>query len=172
MSYFRANAKCFIDAGVSIGDGTQIWQFASVIRGAVIGRNCNVGAGAIVDAARVGNDVLIGAGAQLHPGTVIGDNVFVGPGVIFCNDRWPRVSKDGFDSEALLSGRMVTVQVCDGASIGAGAIVLPGVRIGIGATVAAGARVDESVPDHHLAKREGDIVPIAARCAERMRGAA
>lgn len=162
----------FIGPDVSVGDGTHIWQFASVIRGAVIGQKCSVGAGAIVDAARVGDNVLIGAGAQLHPGTVIGDNVFVGPGVIFCNDRWPRVSKDGFDGEALLSGKIVTVQVCDGASIGAGAVILPGVRIGIGATVAAGARVDESVPDYYLAKREGDIVPIAARRAERMRGAA
>lgn len=168
----KIETMTFIGSDVSIGDNTRIWQFASVIRGAVIGKKCNVGAGAIIDAARVGDNVLIGAGAQLHPGTVIGDNVFIGPGVIFCNDRWPRVSKDGFDSEALLSGTMITVQVCDGASIGAGAVILPGVRIGKDATVAAGARVDESVPDNHLAKREGDIVPIAARCAERMRGAA
>lgn len=158
----------FVDDSVTIGAGSKVWQFASVIRRSILGENCVVGAGAIVDAATVGDNVLIGAGAQLHPGTHIGSNVFVGPGVIFCNDRWPQVGKDGFDSAAILIGGFVTTLIEDDANIGAGAIILPGVRIGRGSTVAAGARVDESVPDYHLAKREGDVVPLAARNAERM----
>lgn len=165
------SAAACIDSTASIGARTRVWQFASVIRGARIGCECVVGAYALIDAASVGDGCLLGAGSQLHPGTAIGDRVFVGPGAIFCNDRWPRVSKDGFDSEALLSGEFVTVCVEDNAVIGAGCIVLPGVTIGKGAVIAAGSRVDRRVPAFHLYKYSGECVALAPRHAERMRAA-
>lgn len=155
-------------AEATIGHGTRIWQFASIIRAARVGSGCTIGACALVDAAIIGDDCLIGAAAQLHPGTVIGNAVFVGPGVIFCNDRWPRVSKDGFDTEALLGGKFVTVRVEDGAVIGAGAIILPGVTIGKGAVIAAGSRVARSVPAYYLVKARDEMLPLAPRRAERM----
>jgi acetyltransferase-like isoleucine patch superfamily enzyme len=61
------------------------------------------------------------------------------------------------------------VVVKDGASIGAHAVVLPGVTIGAGAMIGAGATVDRSVPDGHLLRRDGEIVPIAAKLPDRMR---
>lgn len=155
----------------NIGAGTKVWQFASVLRGARIGRGCTVSAYALVDAAQVGDNCLISSGAQLHPGTKIGNDVFVGPVVVFCNDRWPRVAKDGFDREALLDGSFITVLVEGGTSLGAGVVVLPGVKIGRGTVVAAGARVIKSVPPYSIYKRDGSIVPISPRRAERMREA-
>lgn len=155
-----------------VGDDTTVWQFASVIRGAVIGRGCTVAAYALIDAARVGDHCLIGSRAQIHPGVEVGNRVFVGPGVIFCNDRWPTVDKEGFDSEALLGGEFTTTVIGSGASLGAGAIVLPGSYVGAGAMVAAGAVLDGGVPERHLLKRDGEIVPIdAGRTPLRMRRA-
>ncbi|MDX3971158.1 MAG: DapH/DapD/GlmU-related protein [Bradyrhizobium sp.] len=165
------HAKAHVEAGVSIGAGTSVWQFASVIRGATIGADCSVGGCAIVDAAIVGDRCLIGHGAQLHPGTRLCNDVFVGPGVIACNDRWPRVGKDGFDAGALLDRRLLTVLISDGVSIGAGAIILPGVLIGANSVVAAGAVVTHSMPPCSLWKRKGGWVPLSARRPLRLREA-
>lgn len=140
-----------------LGQGTTVWQFASVIRGARLGALCSVGAGAIVDGAIVGDGSLIGSGAQLHPGTKIGQGVFVGPGAIFCNDFWPRASKTGFE---LPAGDRHTVIVEDEASIGAGVIILPGVTIGKGAMVAAGVVCERSIPACNLLRRDGTIEPL------------
>lgn len=151
----------------TIGKGTRVWQFASIIRHADVGDDCNIGSCAIIDGAIIGDGCLIGHGASINPGTRIGDNVFIGPNVTICNDRWPRVGKDGFDVGSLLKG-LVTVDVGDEVSIGAGAQILPGVTIGAGAVIAAGSTVTRNVKDHHLHKRSGETVAIAARAPERM----
>jgi acetyltransferase-like isoleucine patch superfamily enzyme len=142
----------------SLGDGTFVWQFSSVIRGAVIGQRCVIAACAIVDGARMGDGCLIGHGASLHPGTRLEDDVFVGPGAIFCNDRWPRASKDGFDTDGLKT--RATSVVKDGASIGAGCIILPGVVIGPGAMIAAGVICERPVPGGYLLRRDGSLEPV------------
>lgn len=139
---------------VKIGAGTKVWQFASVIRGAVVGKDCNIASCAILDGAHVGDGCAIGHGAQLHPGTKIGNRVFVGPGAIFCNDMWPSVGKEGF----ALGGWTVIVE--DDASIGAGAIILPGVRIRKGSMVAAGACVDRDVQEGMVWRRNGYMAAI------------
>jgi UDP-2-acetamido-3-amino-2,3-dideoxy-glucuronate N-acetyltransferase len=151
----------------TIGKGSKVWQFASVIRGAEVGDDCNIASSVIIDGAILGNGCLIGHGSSINPGTRLGDNVFVGPLVTICNDRWPRVGKDGFDISALLNGA-VTVDVGDDVSIGAGVQVLPGVTIGAGAVIAAGSTVTRNVKPHHLHKRSGEMVPLAARSPERM----
>lgn len=147
---------CVGDA--KIGARTHVWQFASVIRGSAIGADCTIGSTAIVDGARMGDGCSIGHGAQLHPGTWLGDKVFVGPGAIVCNDLWPSMSKQGFDLDALLAGELVTVRIEDGAVIGAGALILPGVTVEAGAFVAAGAVVTRPVLSGHLWHRTGDMV--------------
>jgi UDP-2-acetamido-3-amino-2,3-dideoxy-glucuronate N-acetyltransferase len=140
----------YIDQTSTVGADTKVWQFASVIRGSVVGGACNVASCSIIDGAQVGDRCLIGHGAQLHPGTKIGNDVFVGPGAIFCNDVWPRCSKDGFEI-----GDKWTVIVEDGAVIGAGAVILPGSRIGAGSMVAAGAVCDCSLSAGILLQRNG-----------------
>lgn len=161
----------FVSENSFVCDGTKIWQFASVIRGAIIGADCNIGACAIVDGARIGDKCSVGHGAQLHPGLVAGNEVFFGPGCVVCNDPWPRVRKGDFDISRILSGEFVTVVIGNGASLGAGAIILPGVTIGDGAMVSAGAVATSSIPDGHLLKRDGDIVVIGRRQVARMREA-
>jgi UDP-2-acetamido-3-amino-2,3-dideoxy-glucuronate N-acetyltransferase len=159
--------------GAQIGARTKVWQFASVIRNARIGEDCSIATGAIVDGARLGARVIVSHGAFIDPGIVIGNDVFIGPHVDLCNDAWPRVEKTGFDIAALISGDLVTTRIEDGASLGAGVIVLPGIIIGAGAMVAAGSVVECSVPPAHLHKRNGMVVPIdPSRIVKRMRSAA
>lgn len=150
--------RAYVDKDCSFGDGTFVWQFASVIRGAVIGQRCSIAANAIVDKAKLGDCVLVGHGASIHPGTVIENDVFIGPGSIICNDRWPRVSKAGFDFCALSTRSTVVIK--EGASIGAGAIILPGVVIGAGSMVAAGVVVDRPVPSGQILRRDGSLEPM------------
>lgn len=145
------HSQAFVE-GATIAATASVWQFASVIRGSCIGEETSVGANAIVDGATIGDNCAIGHAASIHPGSVIHDNVFVGPHVVLCNDMWPSTDKAGWDKPT-----RATVVICDGASIGACAVVLPGVRVGRGAVVAAGAVVDRDVPDGLVWRRNGYI---------------
>lgn len=123
----------------AVGEGTRIWAFTHVLPGAVIGADCNLN-----DHVFVENDVVIGdrvtlkSGVQVWDGVRLADDVFVGPNVTFTNDPFPR-SKQYPESFA-------TTVVGRGASLGGGAVILPGVRIGRGAMVGAGAVVTKDVP--------------------------
>lgn len=123
----------------SIGDGTNIWQFCVVLPNAVIGKDCNICANVFVE-----NDVIVGdrvtvkCGVQLWDGLRLEDDSFVGPNVTFSNDVNPR-SKHWPE-------KFMTTIVKKGASIGAGATILPGVTIGEWAMVGAGAVVVKDVP--------------------------
>lgn len=161
-----------IDDSVVIGAGTRVWQFASVIRNAVLGEDCSIATCSIVDGASLGDRVIVSHGAFIDPGIEIGSDVFIGPGVKLCNDAWPRVDKTGFDMEPMIDGSFVTTRIENGASLGAGVVVLPGIKIGCNVMVAAGAVVIKSVPDGHLYKRDGSIAPIDDKVAvKRMRAA-
>ena len=145
--------------GAVLGDGTKVWQFASVIRGAVLGKDCTVAAGACLDGPKLGDRCIVSPGVDIGPGFEIGDDVFLGPGVVLCNDAWPRTHKTGWDVEALRNGA-VCVRIGNGASLGAHVVVLPGVTIGEGAMIAAGSVVGRDVPAGMLFKRCGEIVPV------------
>jgi UDP-2-acetamido-3-amino-2,3-dideoxy-glucuronate N-acetyltransferase len=126
-------------AACSIGEGTNIWQFVVVLRGAQIGRDCNICAQTLIEGdVIVGDRVTVKSGVQLWDGTRIESDVFVGPNVTLTNDLYPR-SKEYPDT---FSGIMIRRN----ASIGANATILPGVTIGEYAMVGAGAVVTENVP--------------------------
>lgn len=123
----------------NVGEGTRIWAFAHVLRGAVVGRNCNICDGVFIEGdVQVGDDVTIKSGVQLWDGIRLGKGVFVGPNATFTNDRFPR-------SKRYLDSYPRTV-VKDGASIGANATILPGIEIGEHAMIGAGAVVLADVP--------------------------
>jgi len=121
-----------------IGEGTRIWQYAVVVKGARIGRDCNICAHTFIEGgALVGDRVTLKSGVFVWDGITLGDDVFVGPNATFTNDPFPR-SRVAVDYPATLVKR--------GASIGAGAVILPGVTIGEGAMIGAGAVVTKDVP--------------------------
>lgn len=124
----------------TIGANTTIWQFCVILSGAVIGTDCNICAQVLIEGgARIGNRVTVKSGVQVWDGIVIEDDVFVGPNVTFCNDRYPKSrSKDWL---------LERIVVKAGASIGGGVTILPGVTVGRNSIVGAGAVVTKDVPD-------------------------
>lgn len=157
--------KAHVD-GVEIGARTKVWQFASVIRGARLGADCVVACGATLDGCAFGDRVIVCHNVAAGPGFLIGNDVFIGPNVTLCNDAWPRVAKDGFDAGKLRAG-MVVIRIGDGSSIGANAVILPGVTIGKNVMVAAGSAVNKNVPDGMLWGRDGWMLPITLEMRER-----
>lgn len=126
-------------ASLSIGRGTRIWQFCVVLGEAQVGSDCNICSHVFLENdVVVGDRVTIKNGVQLWDGLRIGDDVFIGPNVTFSNDRYPRSRQRPERFEQTVVER--------GASIGAGAVLVPGVRVGEGALIAAGAVVTKDVP--------------------------
>jgi acetyltransferase-like isoleucine patch superfamily enzyme len=119
--------------GCSIGDGTKIGAFVEIQKGAVIGRNC-----------KVSSHTFVCEGVKLE------DGVFIGHGVMFTNDIYPRaVTADGgLQTEA--DWQVVPTLVKAGASIGSNATIKAGVTIGEGALVGAGAVVTRDVAPHTI----------------------
>jgi len=162
-----------VDASAELGEGTQVWHLAQVREGASLGRGCIVGRGAYVGSGvRIGDHCKLQNYALVYEPAVLEDGVFVGPAVVFTNDRYPRAitpdgrSKRGDDWEP------VGVTVRHGASIGARAVCVAPVTIGAWALVAAGSVVTEDVPDFALvagvpARRVGWVgragVPLLAQ---------
>jgi acetyltransferase-like isoleucine patch superfamily enzyme len=107
--------------GCAIGDRTQVGPFVEIQEGAVIGARCKVQSHSFV-----------------CTGVTIGDDVFVGHGVVFVNDKYPRAAESDWELQPIV--------VESGTSIGSGAVILGGLRIGAGALVGAGAVVTRDVP--------------------------
>lgn len=122
-----------------IGDGTRIWQFSVVLKGARIGKNCNICSNTLLEGdVIVGDNCTIKSGVQLYDGVRCGNNVFIGPNATFTNDHFPRSKNPDW--------RIERITLEDGASVGANATILPGVTLGAGCMVGAGAVVTKNVP--------------------------
>jgi len=114
--------------GCHVGAGTKIGAFVEIQKGAHIGRRCKISSHTFV-----------------CEGVTIEDDVFVGHGVMFTNDPYPRATLEGrLQTDA--DWAVVPTRVCRGASIGSGAAILCGVTIGERALVGAGAVVTRDVP--------------------------
>lgn len=140
-----------VSAEAKIGAGTRVWHQAQVREGAVIGKQCILGKGVYVD-----KDVHIGDFCKLENdvfvfhGFTVEDGVFLGPGVMLLNDKHPRaITPEGLPK---LDADWTAGQGCVGygASVGGGAVVLPGVDIGRMALVGAGAVVTREVPERGI----------------------
>lgn len=153
--------KAHVDAdSITLGARTKVWQFASITRGTIMGEDCSVSPFAMLDGSIYGDRVLISAGVACGAGFKVGNDVFLGPNCCLANDMWPQSHKIGYDDEKLRSGKEFAVIIEDGVSIGASAVILPGIRIGKNAAVAAGSVVTRNVPDWNLWRRNGYLSSI------------
>jgi UDP-2-acetamido-3-amino-2,3-dideoxy-glucuronate N-acetyltransferase len=134
-----------------IGSGTRIWAFAHVMAGASVGADCNICDHTYIEGGvSVGDRVTIKSGVYLWEGMRVEDDVFLGPQATFTNDRFPR-SRQPWRCEG------ITIRA--GATVGAGAVVLPGVTIGTRAMVGAGAVVVADVePDVVVAGNPARVI--------------
>ena len=119
--------------GCEIGDDTKIASFVEIQKGVIVGKFCKISSHSFV-----------------CEGVTIEDKVFVGHGVMFINDRYPRsASGDKLQTEA--DWKMIPTRVKEGASLGSGSVILCGVTIGKEALVGAGAVVTHDIPDYAVA---------------------
>lgn len=127
-----------------IGEGTKIWHFCHIMKGAKIGKNCVLGQNVFVaDDAVIGDNVRIQNNVSVYKGVILKNNVFVGPSCVFTNVRNPRAElnqKNNYDRTA----------VCEGATIGANATIVCGNTLGSYAFIGAGAVVTKFVSDFSL----------------------
>jgi UDP-2-acetamido-3-amino-2,3-dideoxy-glucuronate N-acetyltransferase len=114
--------------GCRIGDGTRIGPFVEIQRGVIVGARCKISSHTFI-----------------CDGVEIGDEVFVGHGVVFVNDKLPRATNNDGELQTSADWTLLRVVVRRGASIGSGAVILGGVEIGERAVVGAGAVVTRNV---------------------------
>ncbi len=144
MDYF-VHESSYVDADVKIGEGTKIWHFCHIQKGARIGKNCSFGQNVnISNNVIVGNDCKVQNNVSIYEGVVLEDGVFCGPSCVFTNDLTPRARYPKGRDE------YKKTLIREGASIGANATIVCGHIIGKYAMVAAGAVVTKDVPDYAL----------------------
>jgi acetyltransferase-like isoleucine patch superfamily enzyme len=152
----------YVDVSVQLGNDCVIWQFASLTRGTRLGNACSVAPGTHLDGPKFGDRCVIGHNVAMGPGFEFGDDCFVGPGVVMANDAFPAAHKENWDIAAFQNGA-VAIRVGNRVTIGASAVVLPGVTIGDDACLAAGAVCGINVPACHLFTRSGSLSLIPDR---------
>lgn len=132
--------------GCTVGAETKIGAFVEIQKNARVGARCKISSHTFI-----------------CDGVTIEDEVFVGHGVMFINDRYPHATADG-QLQTQADWQVIATLVKRGASIGSGAIILCGVTIGEKALVGAGAVVTRDVPDHSL------VVGVPARVTKPSKG--
>lgn len=145
------HSSATIEDGAVIGEGTSVWQNAIVRRNAEIGSECILGYGVHIDTdVQIGNRVKIQNYVSVFHGVVIDDGVFVGPHVVFTNDKFPRAINSDGTLKSADNWEVSETFVGYGASIGANATIVCGITIGKWAMIGAGAVVTKDVPDYGL----------------------
>jgi UDP-2-acetamido-3-amino-2,3-dideoxy-glucuronate N-acetyltransferase len=135
----------------SIGNGTKVWHQAQIREDAQIGPNCIIGKGAYVDfGVSIGANSKLQNGVYVYHGATLADGVFLGPGVIVTNDKLPRAINPDGSLKTDADWQVSPSHILRGASVGAGALILPGVTIGEFAMIGAGTVVSRDVPPHGL----------------------
>ncbi|NCC61099.1 MAG: N-acetyltransferase [Verrucomicrobiae bacterium] len=141
-----------INESEDIGEGTRIWGFSHIMAGVVVGRLCNIGEHCFLEGGvRVGDGVTIKNQVHIWEGVILNDYVFIGPNVVFTNDRFPRSPRN-----EMVSGKyatkdwLVPTVICEGASLGANSTICCGITVGRYAMVGAGAVVTKDVDEHAL----------------------
>ena len=119
--------------GCIIGDDTKIGTFVEIQKNAVIGKRCKISSHTFI-----------------CEGVVIEDEVFIGHGVMFINDMYPRATNEDGCLQAESDWRVVETRIKKRASIGTGAIIMAGVTIGENTIVGAGAIVTKDVPENEI----------------------
>lgn len=148
-SYIHPRAE--IAQGAVLGKGVQVWMDCQIREGAILGDNVIVGKGTYIDKdVHVGSQCKIQNHCSVFQGVTLEKGVFVGPHVCFTNDLYPRAVNPDGGLKAASDWQLVGTLVKEGASIGAGSVIVCGITLGRWSMVAAGSVVTRNVPDYAL----------------------
>ena len=175
----RVHPTALVEDGVEVGPGTSVWDNAHLRGPCRIGTDCIVGGKSYVAyGVEIADRVKINAFVYVCTGVTIETGVFVGAHTVFTNDRFPRACDPDL-SQLLTSAPTedtLETRVCEGATLGARALIGPGLTIGRFAMVGMGAVVTRNVGDFHLvAGQPAQPVGYVCRCGQpllRFKGAA
>lgn len=149
LIYIHPTAE--VSPNAQVGSNTKIWNYTQVREDSKIGEHCIIGKNVYIDfGVRIGSYCKIQNNCSLYHGIEIEDGVFIGPHVIFTNDKIPRAINAEGSLKSSADWIVGHILICYGASIGAGSIILPNLRIGRFAMVAAGSVVTHDVADYQL----------------------
>ena len=140
-----------VSKDVKIGRNTKVWHLAQIREHAEIGDNCIIGKNCYIDHhVKIGNNVKIQNNSSIYYMALIEDRAFIGPHAVITNDKSPRAidKKGNLKTEKEWKAEKTTIK--EGASIGAGSILLPGITIGRYSMTGAGSIVTKDVRDYTL----------------------
>ena len=165
--YIHETARVSPEA--TLGDGVKVWNEAQVRERARIGRECILGKGVYVgEGVVVGDRCKLENRVSLFEGATLEDGVFVGPHAAFLNDKKPRAITPDGRLKTLADWTVSPTRAREGAAIGGGALILPGVTVGRWAMVGSGAVVTKDVPDFALVVgNPARVVGYVCRCGAR-----
>lgn len=163
-NYF-VNQFAVVDDGVEIGEGTKIWHFSHVQKGAKLGKYCVLGQNVnIANDVKIGNYVKIQNNVSVYEGVTLEDYVFCGPSMVFTNIldprcKYPQVGKEFY----------IKTLVKEGASLGANCTIVCGHTIGKFAFVGAGSVITKDIPDFALVVgNPGKIIGWASEAGKKL----
>lgn len=154
MSEYFCHESSYVDEGAIIGEGTKIWYFNHIQKGAIVGKNCSIGQNVNIGCkAVVGNNVKIQNNVSVYDNVIIEDYVFCGPSMVFTNVINPR-------SHISRKSEYKETRIKKGTTLGANSTILCGITLGKFSFVGAGSVVTKDVPDYALmvgnpARRKG-----------------
>ncbi len=144
MSDFYNHESAYVDDGAQIGTGTKIWHFCHIMKGAIIGERCNFGQNVnVAGDTLIGNNVKVQNNVSIYAGTIIEDDVFIGPSCVLTNVSNPR-------SQVNRHGLYETTIIRRGATVGANATIICGFTLGRYCFIGAGSVITNNVPDYAL----------------------
>ncbi|HEV7644402.1 MAG TPA: acyltransferase [Pyrinomonadaceae bacterium] len=150
----RIHPTAIIEEGVTLGEGSSVWDNVHIRHGAVIGEECIVGEKSyIAYDVKIGSRVKINAMVYICAAVTIEDGVMISASTTFTNDRFPRATTPDLKQlrDSAPDEHTLPTLVREGATIGAGCTIGNDLEIGRWAMIGMGSLVTKSVPDFHLA---------------------
>jgi UDP-2-acetamido-3-amino-2,3-dideoxy-glucuronate N-acetyltransferase len=142
-NYF-VHESAYVDEPCEIGEGTKIWHFSHIMKNVKTGKNCIFGQNVcIANDVVIGNNVKVQNNVSVYTGTVIEDDVFLGPSCVLTNVTNPR-------SQIVRHSLYEKTAIRRGATIGANATIVCGIELGRYCFISAGAVAAKDVPDYAL----------------------